>query len=341
MSRNLKVLCLLITDTCEVLGNVFCIRAPSDDYVMSLLRDVKNEKHFDIPDDIPYDRFTAWLPRPFFPTGPPQDLPGHVNSLQLNSDTARTATQLDVGAVLGECLPDQLPPMRVHLVVQLPPVAKLKRKWPGKERVGIAPFRTFSELSPYATIPPFDVAHPSAFRLYQCNDAIRLLDDRPTNDNRITPIALLYRPFGQFLDHIRDPPETVENLHLNTIEYRVDQFASLMCKHYENKLERRDEIIPALNDIFSCYEPQQIELSSITSIIKGQQTDGHAIGPGQAPDIIVQIINEHGADSGDPEIQLSSYYTQIHSESLKSGHYDDLYESSLLPALGVSIIGKS
>jgi len=340
MSRNLNILCLLVTNTCEVLGDVFCIRIPIDDYVTSFLGEVKRKKGPDIPDDITPDRLIPWRPYSFFPGHPPDHLTDCVNELHLNTENGRAAMLLDKSSTLEENFPDPLPPKRIHIVVQLPLITGLKHK--PEEQVGIAPFRTFSELSPYAMIPPSDAARPSTFQVYQRNAAIRLLDDRPNSDIRITPIALLYRPFGQFLDHIRNPPETVDDLDHRSLEYFVDEFAYLMCMHYEHGLFRRDELLPALNDILSCYDPPQYGLWTCIAapIPNDQRTDIRLIGRGPAPEIIVQIMNEHGDDGGDPEIQLASYYTQIHSENLKSGHYDDLYESSLLPVLGVSIIGS-
>jgi len=341
MSRHLNILCLLVTDTCEVLGDVFCIRTPSNDYVTFFLEEVKRKKGPDIPDDITPDRLIPWKPYSFFPGHPPDHLTDCVNELHLNAENKRAAALLDKTSTLEENFPDPLPPKHIHMVVQLPQVAGLKRKL--EEQTGIAPFRTFSELSPYAMIPPSDAARPNTFQVYQRHAAIRLLDDRPNSDTRITPIALLYRPFGQFLDHIRNPPETVDGLDHRSLEFFVENFAYLMCKHYENELDRMDELLPALNNILSCYDPPRFGLWTCIAapIPEDRRTDIRAIGLGQAPEIIVQIMNEHGDEVGDPEIQLTSYYTQFHSENLKSGKYDDLYESSLLPALGVSIIGKS
>jgi len=204
------------------------------------------------------------------------------------------------------------------------------------------PFRTLNANSPYGLDPPSTLALPSEFQYY--NDAKRILNDRPKTDIRVTPIALLYDPFGQFLDHIRDPPETLDDLDLRELEFSVNNFASVMCEYHRDENTRQEKVLPALNKIFRCYRSQEFKLPSIVTgsiSTNDWRTDGHIIGPAQTPEIIVEIKNELGCGTGDPEMQLSAHYTQMHKRNLDIERYEDLFECSLLPALGVSIVGKS
>ena len=79
------------------------------------------------------------------------------------------------------------------------------------------------------------------------------MNDRPYKDIQITPIALLYAPFGEFLDHIRNPPMDSDALDLAKLEASVNEFSSLMCQHYSDEVSRRDKVLKALNAFFKCY----------------------------------------------------------------------------------------
>jgi len=345
MHHNLEILCVLVTDTSEVLGRVVCMPMARDSYVSIFLTDFANAMSHLIPNHIRPSQLIPWRPHVYFPTDP-NNLPGHVQQLHLDTQANRGATQLDDGSLLEDHFSDPLPRKHVHMVVQLPHVPVQSPAQFGLGTTGIAPFRAFATTSPYATESPSDAAHPSAFRVYQKDSVIRLLNDRPTKDIWVTPIALLWRPFGQFHDHIRNPPETMD-VNMMRIGPLVDEFASLMCKHYDSEAQRRDKLIPVLNNIFSCSSPQspsqRFDFPPImpATISRDRRTDGHALGPGQTPDIIVEMKNEFGAGGTDPEIQLTSYYLQILAQHLISGSHNFLHECSLLPALGISIISKS
>jgi hypothetical protein len=79
------------------------------------------------------------------------------------------------------------------------------------------------------------------------------LNDRPRKDVQITPIALLYPPFGEFLDHIRNTPTDSDDIDLAGLEDAVKKLSSLMCQHYDEEDERREKVLEALNDIFKYY----------------------------------------------------------------------------------------
>jgi hypothetical protein len=78
--------------------------------------------------------------------------------------------------------------------------------------------------TPYGQLAPSDAAKASEFQRLQNDEAQRILNDRPHKDVQITPIALLYSPFGEFLDHIRNPPTISDCVHLKELEATVDDF---------------------------------------------------------------------------------------------------------------------
>lgn len=55
-SMILTFCCVLISDTCEIIGGVFAIRMLSDNTVRLLLKEIKQDCRPDIPDDITADR---------------------------------------------------------------------------------------------------------------------------------------------------------------------------------------------------------------------------------------------------------------------------------------------
>jgi len=192
--------------------------------------------------------------------------------------------------------------------------------------------------SPLVCEAPSTVAMPHVFRKSQAKEG-RILNDRPHKDVRVPPIALLYAPFGRFLDHIRDRPEEQPGVDLREFQLAVDEFASMMCEHFPDEDERRDEILPLLNAIFEIYHPFELP-TLVPAITTGKRTsDGHAVGPAQLMETIVEIKNEFGSDHTDPEIQLTSYCLQMFNRRMISGRNKKSFEKYLCPTLVISIIG--
>src|SRR5712675_2287660 len=129
----------------------------------------------------------------------------------------------------------------------IPPTLRCNSGTQGRVGRTSIPFRTLNANSPYGLDPPSTLALPSEFQYY--NDAKRIFNDRPKTDIRVTPIALLYVPFVQFLDHIRDPPETLDDLDLRELEFSVNNFASVMCEYHRDENTRQEKVLPALNKI--------------------------------------------------------------------------------------------
>ena len=121
-SMTSEVLCLLVTYTCEVIGNAFSVSVPNGDRVPDLLEEV-NEKASPLIDGkhLAADALTPWKPHSFFPAHPPAHLARHVNDLFLNDEDKCAASRLENGVTLDESFADPLPSKYVHVVVQLPP----------------------------------------------------------------------------------------------------------------------------------------------------------------------------------------------------------------------------
>jgi hypothetical protein len=191
----------------------------------------------------------------------------------------------------------------------------------------------------YGQLAPSDAAKASEFRRLQNDKEKRILNDRPYKDVQITPIALLYSPFGEFLDHIRNPPTISDDVHLKKLETAVDDFSFLMCQHHINEEARRKKVLKALNAIFDCYLPSHL-IHIIPSPISGTRSSGgHAEGPAGVLEVIVEFKNELGIGQTDPEVQITGYYLQSLREE-SSGPHRALYKSFLFPALGISLMGK-
>jgi hypothetical protein len=191
--------------------------------------------------------------------------------------------------------------------------------------------------SPFVCGPPSTVAKPSEFIKAQAKEG-RILNDRPDKDGKVPPIALLYAPFGRFLDHIRDRPEKQPGVDLREFQFAVDDFASAMCEHFIDEDRRRDKVLPLLNDIFECYHPFKLPPLDPTVIAEKRASGGHAKGPAELMETIVEFQNEFGSGQTDPEMQITSSYLQMFNRE-KDGQFQDTFKKHLCPSLVILIIG--
>ena len=119
-SAMLSINCLLVTNTCRIIGHVFVVDLPPDERVDVLRQEVKKRGE-EVTENVPSFSLTAWKPLSFFPSHPHHDLANHVHGLNLNSeDDVRAATSLDPAAELQDYFTEPPPPRVVHVVIQLP-----------------------------------------------------------------------------------------------------------------------------------------------------------------------------------------------------------------------------
>ncbi|KAI9450412.1 hypothetical protein F5148DRAFT_1290817 [Russula earlei] len=245
-----------------------------------------------------------------------------------------------------------VPSGTISIIVQLPSIPPTRpliddvRKCQREETEHdqLDDLKSFNCLSPLMNTAPSAVSRPRDFRVLQSDPDARVLNDRPNKDIEIMPIALLYGPFGEFLDqirdHIREPPVTVQGVDFRELELTVNEFASLMCQHHSDENERQGKILPALNDIFKCFKPFPLPRIEAAIILGDRRSHGHANGPADVMETIVEMKNEFGSGNCDPEIQLIAYYGQMNRHNMESGRHKDLYPKFRFPALAISIIGS-
>jgi hypothetical protein len=202
------------------------------------------------------------------------------------------------------------------------------------------------DTSPYNELAPSILAHISEFPKHQKDEKARILNDRPNKDVQVPPIALLYPPFGQFLDLIDHPPGVDDNVNLTKLEAAVNDFASLMCRFYDDESLRRSALLPALKTIFDCNKmPLPEIMPSSICVASGnggdRSTNGHANGPAGVMETVIELKNEIGATNSDPEIEVVAYYSQMFGGQCCVGSHPRLYDGFMFPALGISIIGIS
>jgi hypothetical protein len=320
------------------MGGILVLELSEEKRVATLLEEVQKKKG--PSDNVPADILTPWKPNSFFPSHPRRDLAGQVANLNLNSEDNCAAAELDPAAELKQYFPQPLLPGLVHIVVQFPPeqsLLKIEADLPRveAERDDYDNLLDYMAGSPYVLDTPSFISKPGEFQKYQ--DTLpdyRILNDRPSRDVKITPLALLYPPFGQFIDDITERPIKPTR----RFEFAVDNFVSVMCKHFRDEKERQRAVLPALNDIFASYMPYILPPIVPCKIVR-ERASGYANGPVQAMEVVLEMKNEYGADSTDPDIQYTSYYLQMYESQIRSGPHKECFEKYICPVLGISIIG--
>ena len=340
----LSINCLLIANTCRIIGHVFVVELLPDECVDVLRQEVKKRGE-EVTENVPSFSLTAWRPLSFFPSHPHHDLANHVHGLSLNSeDDVRAATSLDPAAELQDYFTEPPPPRVVHVVIQLPPEQSLVEFGPDLPRVE-AKHDTYDKLivylstSRYVLDAPSSMSKPSEFQDYQGTEN-RILNDRPRKDVQVPPLALLYPPFGQFNDDLFSNEEpAMRPTDLRKLWFAVEAFASVMCGHIQDEKERQKAILLALNGIFESYKPFRLPPIVPNKVARERVSGGHAKGPAQVMDTVVEFMNEFGSGVTDPEIQYTSYFLQMNDAQMRLGAHKKSFEKHLCPTLGISIIG--
>jgi hypothetical protein len=227
----------------------------------------------------------------------------------------------------------------------LPPPSRaivgLKRQWVEAQDGEFSSLKTYMADSPFVLVTPSIVARPRVFPKHQSNTEERILNDCPNKDVQVTLIALQYHTFGQFLDHIHDRPEGDDDVDLTELGITVDRSASVMYQHMRSRISAGKTLGPQQDLQLLSAVPIASDRSSPNR--RDRHTDEHTDGPAPVMGTIVEVKNEL-RDDADPEIQLTSYFAQMHRYHLDTGLHclhKNLYDRLLFPALGILIIGRS
>jgi hypothetical protein len=339
----LEINCILVTNDCKIGGGPFIIDLPPNLRVGALQEEVKTKKgpgH--IPDIIPADVLIPWKLHTPFPGYPPGDLASHVDGLNLNSeDDDRAATLLNPLSRLQKYFPEEPPLEVVHIVIQLPPEPSLVEGGLDLPRVE-AEHDTYDDLiiylgaSRYVLDAPSTMSKPNMFQDYQGTDN-RILNDRPSKDVNVPPLALLYPPFGRFIDDLH--PKKKPAMNLQTLQFAVEAFGSVMCKHFQDGKDRQKAVLEALYEIFRSYGQFSLPPIVPDKIAGERVSSGHANGPAQVMETVVGIQNEFGSGNTDPEIQYTSCFMQMNNSQIRFGTHKKSFEKHLCPTLGITIVG--
>jgi len=190
-------------------------------------------------------------------------------------------------------------------------------------------------------IAPSSLAQQRTYKNTQRDPKEKILDDRPSEDDNIPPVSLLYDGFGQFLD-ISAGDTNVEGLidvKVSDLQFAVDEFAQSMCGFFEVECQRRDAGLAALDKIFAARKD-----GSRTKLTVGQTglvtTGGHYTGDhGVTPMIYYAFKNWSTGISAIPEVELVGHFA--HSFAQGVGMYSRKLDGWRVPGLGVTIVGMS
>jgi len=86
------------------------------------------------------------------------------------------------------------------------------------------------------------MGQPHTYEKLQREPSQRILDDRPTPDDDMPPISLLYDGFGSFLDitNGRNNVPGMADVNVPELQAAVDELANAMIEYYENENARRE-----------------------------------------------------------------------------------------------------
>ena len=347
------IICLLVTNDYRVIGDPFPVRFMYSIYISASVWQVAAEiigTRSDFPRHLRPLSLTLWKLNTAFPFDPLSSIPDYVKNLNLgSSDGDRNAEEMaPVQLVNHYFSQESLPEGHVHVVVQLPysAAARCRRKHAGKiiqtESGNLANLKNFLSESMYLYCSPSWLAKPKQCKENQDNERYRILNDRPEKDVKVTPIALLYQPFGRFLDSMRESPLETDGIDIDAygLEMAVDDFAIEMSRHYPNESSRQTVALDHLNKIFASNKSFQLPEIRDSTVSGKRQSRGHAYGPAHVMETVVGITNEFGSGQGDPEVQITAYFAQMHGDHIDSGCCGALYKRFLFPTLGITIIGR-
>ena len=204
---------------------------------------------------------------------------------------------------------------------------------------GIPPERDLKKARAYAEAPS-TLAQPSRYQAAQSSPDTRLIfDDRPQPDYHVAPVALIYPPFGEFLDACAKPlPKDIDDIDLITMMQEVDALVVIAAAFHKDEDERNDRVLAALNRIFGCHRDARNQLAPMARgvITEERTTDGHTSGP--IADRVLEVKSNTGSETANAEVQVALYVHNINASAQEQ--CPKLFERHRVPTLGMTLIGK-
>ncbi|KAG7085640.1 hypothetical protein E1B28_003187 [Marasmius oreades] len=228
----------------------------------------------------------------------------------------------------------------VHFIYIPPKLPSGGRKRPNPVSVSdIPPERDLKKMRAYSDTPSL-LATPSRYQAAQCIPTARLIyDDRPGPDYGVAPIALLYPPYGDFLDACAKPlPKEFEAIDLIAMMREVDALVVIAAGFHKDEDERNNQFIDALNRIFQCYHDRSEPLAPMSRAIIAQKrtTDGHTSGP--ITDRALEVKCSTGNATSNGEVQIALYVHNINASAQE--RCPKLFERYRVPTLAMTLIGE-
>ncbi|KAI0301172.1 hypothetical protein B0F90DRAFT_1719931 [Multifurca ochricompacta] len=170
----------------------------------------------------------------------------------------------------------------------------------------------------------------------QKNPVGRIANDRPDMDSGLPPISLSYHGFGCFRAHMDGDSTGPMPTDKAMFEAAVDRFLHDMSRFYDSEKDRAEIAQRSLDEIWRCYsQEQEYQKIEAQGIRDDRSSDGHAIGPTNTVEIIIQVKNELGTTSCDGSVEMAAYYTQcLHLNTSTMSR-----RCFLFPALGILLMG--
>ena len=112
-----------------------------------------------------------------------------------------------------------------------------------------------------------------------------------------------------------------------------------MSRHYSNESSRQKVALDLLKKIFASNKSYPLPDIREGTVSGRRQSGGHAYGPADVMETVVEIKNELGSGQADHEVQMTAYFAQMHRDQIDGGYHKALYQRFLFPTLGIIIIG--
>lgn len=242
---------------------------------------------------------------------------------------------------------ENLPSNKVHVIVLLPNGEALhidlfrdSRTSSVKQKRARSPslsLRSRLKKTKLGTEAPSRLGQPSVYWTMQADPAQRLLDDRPSPDASIAPIALLYAGFGRFDDIVtgRMSIDTVirdNSINASDFDTSASAFLKSMSDKFDKESDRLDEGLKHLNRIIGAAPALESYRLSAARIDK-YYSDGRSIDKDGQPLSVVEFKNLITNIQADPCVEAVGYVAKHHMAMEKDLHWR-------LPCLVITVVGK-